>query len=117
MAVILCAKEPWSYHDMFLKAVFLLFIALCITVSILKNACDNEYFKKHFKYQYKIALIFFPSYIALVFISVFLVNNAAELIVNLIAYCASTLITVTIGVWFLYKNIKGMVYLVVKKEL
>ncbi|MDR1615261.1 MAG: hypothetical protein LBS26_06845 [Campylobacteraceae bacterium] len=118
MTVILCAGEFWYYiNNAFLRTVWFFFIMIYITVFLLKNACDDAYYKKHFEYQHKIVLIFSLSYIASVFISIFLRNTAPEIIADSIGHYSAILITTVLGIWAIYKNINGLVYLVVNKDL
>ncbi|MDR2151647.1 MAG: hypothetical protein LBO72_02395 [Helicobacteraceae bacterium] len=126
----LFAMALWrlSYPD----EAFFIIVALCITAFALKNICKDEYLTRHFAYQFKTGLAVFV-YHAVKMCVEFLIVYFDEIIdknLNLIQYLnflnlASALLLlygiVIIGIvthiWFLYRNVKGLIYLSKNKVL
>jgi uncharacterized membrane protein len=116
-------KNSFSEKNYFNKGIyffliFLIAIALCMTVSVIQSICKDEYLKKHFTYQtnslliYILAPIIFSTLI-LRLASIFIDRHTLDSYIH----CTEILLSVIVGIWFFYRNIKGIIYLIVDKDL
>jgi uncharacterized membrane protein len=102
------------------------FIALFITAFILKKICEDDYLAEHFAYQFKAMMVMFlyglVLVIGLVLIASLLGGFDKSALISLVAPFMVLLIIVGIIsfillIWFLYRNIKGLIYLSLNKDL
>jgi uncharacterized membrane protein len=99
--------------------MFFIFIVMCIAAFILKKVCEDEYLKKHFEYQFKTMLKFFLFCIILAVINILVVytafmHNITTTLFDIFFSCVVLGLIIApfiIGIWFFYKNAKGLIYL------
>ncbi|MDR3177432.1 MAG: hypothetical protein LBT96_00455 [Campylobacteraceae bacterium] len=98
---------------------FIIVITLCIVAFILKKTCKDDYLKKHFGYQFRTILYSLSLGIAFVFIIMMLAllmlyGNGSDYEFLVFIIC---ILLVIFTIWFIYRNIKGLIYLSKHKEL
>ncbi|MDR2153299.1 MAG: hypothetical protein LBO72_10820 [Helicobacteraceae bacterium] len=104
-----------GYHYAFVAAIF---VALGIAVFALKNICEDAYLTTHFSYQFNTMLVVFLFVFGCVFggLTCARFGETVDKFINLaLAYLliyALVAIANLIGIWFLYRIIKGLIYLI-----
>jgi uncharacterized membrane protein len=104
-------------------------IVLLITAFILKKTCEDDYLAEHFAYQFKAMMVMFLYGLILAAGSVLIASLLGGFDQNALVSLASLVtpfivLIVIVGIvsfiliiWFLYRNIKGLIYLSLDKDL
>ncbi|MDR2081964.1 MAG: hypothetical protein LBP54_08815 [Campylobacteraceae bacterium] len=114
-SIIIVAVPHFSRYGILSRTILFVFIIACIASFVIKKVCDDEYVKKHFGYQFRTALFFIIAYIVLMIVKENMLLVSYTLIPHLSRGLIITIFAVYI--WFLYRNIKGIVYLSINKDL
>ncbi|MDR3178090.1 MAG: hypothetical protein LBT96_03805 [Campylobacteraceae bacterium] len=128
--ILVVVKGIYSgvFEESIFLIAFIITIALCIAAFIFKKICEDEYLRSHFWYQFRTILVLLVFGIVVEIISSFMPTADAASTFNdtralsLSAYLIYMtgifgVLSIVVGIWFIYRNVKGIIYLNKHKEL
>jgi uncharacterized membrane protein len=124
IAYISSILEKSFFDSGFHTVATLITIILFIITFILKKACEDEYLGEHFKYQFRTLLIYLL--IDIIWIIIFfmffmflvaLFNDIRAIVSGVFLFYIGAILLVMLHIWFIYRNIKGIIYLITNKDL